>query len=61
MRGGHNHGGHKKRVTTEHLQEELMELKEQNELMRKEDTKHEIIRMKRGNSDELLRESQPWK
>nr|WP_330217268.1 DUF2933 domain-containing protein [Paenibacillus durus] len=36
MRGGHHHGSHKKQVTTEQLQEELTELKAQNERMRKE-------------------------
>ncbi|MCL6603909.1 MAG: DUF2933 domain-containing protein [Paenibacillus sp.] len=36
MRGGHNHGFHKKQVNLEQVQEELSELKQQNELMRKQ-------------------------
>jgi len=36
MRGGHSHGSHKKQHDITQVQEELSELKQQNEFMRKQ-------------------------
>ncbi|MCL6606110.1 MAG: DUF2933 domain-containing protein [Paenibacillus sp.] len=36
MRGGHNHGSHKKQLSGEEIQQELLNIKAQNELLQKE-------------------------
>ncbi|MEK5357968.1 DUF2933 domain-containing protein [Paenibacillus sp. FSL L8-0709] len=36
MRGGHSHGPHKKQLSVEKVQQELVDLKVQNELLHKE-------------------------